>query len=69
MLALRQEGSIKDYTRAFEAVHFYVSMFNVGFDDLFFTSHFVNGLKDEIKGLVQSQLPTSVDRASLLARI
>jgi hypothetical protein len=29
-------------------------MFNVGFDDLFFTSQFVNGLKDEIKGLVQS---------------
>jgi hypothetical protein len=44
-------------------------MFNTGFDDLFFTSHFVNGLKDEIRGVEQAQLPNSVDKASLLAKI
>jgi hypothetical protein len=44
-------------------------MFNTEFHDLFFTSHFVNGLKDEVRGLVQAQLPDSVDRASMLAQI
>jgi hypothetical protein len=29
-------------------------MFNFGYDDMFFTSHYVNGLRDDIKGVVQS---------------
>jgi hypothetical protein len=41
-------------------------MFNTGYDDLFFTSHFVNGLKEEISGAVQSQLPDSVDKTGIL---
>jgi hypothetical protein len=65
---LRQEGNLEDYIREFEAIQFQVSMFNTGFDELFFTSHFVNGLKDEIRGVVQAQLPDSVDRATLLAQ-
>jgi hypothetical protein len=44
-------------------------MFNTGYDDLFFTSHFVNGLKDEIRGAIQSQLPDTVDKAGILTRI
>jgi hypothetical protein len=44
-------------------------MFNSGFDDMFFTSQYVNGLRDEIKHPVQSQLPDSVDRAYHLAQI
>jgi hypothetical protein len=51
------------------AIQYQVSMFNTGFDDLFFTSHFVNGLKDEMRGVVQAHLPNFVDRASMLARI
>jgi hypothetical protein len=69
LLALRREGTVEDYIKEFEAIQFHLSMFNTGFDDLFFTSHFVNGLKDEIRGVVQAQLPDSVDRASVLARI
>jgi hypothetical protein len=44
-------------------------MFNAGFDDMFFIPHFVNGLKDELRGVVQTQLLDSVDKASMLARI
>jgi hypothetical protein len=69
MLSLRQEGSVDKYTKQFEAIQFQVSMFNAGFDDMFFTSHYVNGLRDDIRNLVQPQLPDSVDRASLLARL
>jgi hypothetical protein len=31
--------------------------------------HFINGLKQEIKHVVQAQLPDTVDRVALLARI
>jgi hypothetical protein len=44
-------------------------MFNAGFDEMFFTSHFINGLKEEIKVVVQPQLLDTVDRVAILARI
>jgi hypothetical protein len=44
-------------------------MFNTGFDNMFLTSHYVNGLRDDIRNLVQPQLLDLVDRASLLARL
>jgi hypothetical protein len=44
-------------------------MYNIGYDDMFFTLHFSNGLKEDIRGSILSQLPESVDRASMLAKI
>jgi hypothetical protein len=55
LLSMKQEGMIGFYTR--------------DFDDLFFTSQFLSGVKDEIKGVVQAQLPDSVDKVSMLAKI
>jgi hypothetical protein len=69
LIAPRQEGSVEEYTKEFEVVQYQVSMFNLGYDDMFFTSHYVNGLKGDIKGVVQSQMPESVDRASMLAKV
>jgi hypothetical protein len=66
---MKQEGTVGDYIRDFEALQFQVSMFNPGFDYLFFTSQFVSGVKDEIRGVVQAQLPDSVDKTSMLAKI
>jgi hypothetical protein len=62
-------NSVEKYIKEFQGVQFQVSMFNPGFDELFFTSHFINGLKEEIKHVVQAQLPDTMDRAALLARI
>jgi hypothetical protein len=69
LLSLKQTSSVEDYTKKFEALQFQVTMFNLGLDDMFFTTHFVNGLREEIKGTVQSQIPDPVDRASMLARV
>jgi hypothetical protein len=44
-------------------------MFNPGFDEMFFTTHFVSGLKEDIRLVVQTHLPDSVDRVALLAKI
>jgi hypothetical protein len=69
LLYVKQEGSVEDYTRDFAAIQYQVSIFNAGFNEIFFTSHFINGLKEEIKVVVQPQLPDTVDKAALLARI
>jgi hypothetical protein len=55
LLSIRQEGSVEDYTREFEAVQFQVSMFHIGFDEMFFTAQYVNGLKDEVRFAMQTQ--------------
>jgi hypothetical protein len=36
LLNLKQEGSVDEYTKEFEATQFQVSMFNPGLDDMFF---------------------------------
>lgn len=42
---------------------------NSGFDDLFFVTQFVKGLKLEVGSVVQTQIPETMERAILLAKI
>jgi len=60
---------VEEYTSEFEAIQFQVSMHNPGYDELFFASHFVKGLKEEVRASVHSQAPETVNRASFLAKI
>jgi hypothetical protein len=39
-------------------------MHNPGYDELFFASHYIRGLKDELRAPVYSQAPDTIDRAS-----
>lgn len=59
---------MEEYTKEFEAICFIVSLHNA-YDELYFPSHFVKGIKEEIRGMVQSQVPDIVDRTSLLAHV
>jgi hypothetical protein len=38
-------------------------------DELYFATQYVAGLKDEIKAIVEPQIPLTVDRATLIAKI
>lgn len=69
LLELRQTGSIEDYYKSFQELQFQVCMHNDGYGELFFASQFVNGLKEEIRYTVQSQVPEDLDRGFLLAKI
>jgi hypothetical protein len=50
-------------------MQFQVAMFNPGFDEMFFTTHFVNGLKEELRSVVHTHLPNLVDQETLLAKL
>jgi hypothetical protein len=69
LLQLKQDSTVEEYIKQFQAKQFQVAMHNPGFDEMFFTAHFINGLKEEIKSVVHTHLPDSVDRAALLAKI
>jgi len=68
LLELRQTATVEDYALAFENLQFEISMHNDGFDDTFFVSQFVRGLRSDIATGVQAHIPKIVDEAILLAK-
>ncbi|GJN20898.1 hypothetical protein PR202_gb08332 [Eleusine coracana subsp. coracana] len=69
LLHLRQKGNVDEYVAEFEEARYATAMHNHELDEIFFVTQFVKGLKPEIQHPVLSQLPTTVDRAALLATI
>ena len=69
LLELKQTDTVEEYARAFENLQFEISMYNDGFDDTFFVSQFIKGLKLDISAGVRAQVPKDVDEAILLAKV
>jgi hypothetical protein len=68
-LELQYIDSLESYILQFEDLQYQVSIHNSDFGELFFVTQFIRGLKIEINSVVQSQIPDSMERAILLARI
>jgi hypothetical protein len=68
-LALKQRGSVEEYQLQFESLSYQVSIQNPHYDEQFFVAQFIKGLKTELRGAVEAQVPDTVERAILLARV
>ena len=44
-------------------------MHNLGLDEIYFVTQFTTGLKPELKASVQSQVPSTVKQAVMLAKV
>jgi hypothetical protein len=44
-------------------------MHNCHYDDMFFTTHYISGLKDDIRATIEPHMPTTMDKATLIAKI
>ena len=69
LLELKQTGSVEDYTTKFQNLQYGVTMHNANYDDMFFTHHYLMGLKDEVRGMVEAQMPPTVLKAATLAKV
>lgn len=69
LLELQQGDTVEAYVMAFENLQFQITMHNKERDEVFFITQFIKGLKPEIRGVVQSQDPATMERAIALARI
>jgi hypothetical protein len=69
LLDLKQSRTVEDYTTQFQALQFTITMQNPSYDEMFFTPQYIRGLKEEIRGTVEPQMPTSVHKASIIAKI
>jgi hypothetical protein len=69
LLDLKQTASVEEYISEFTDPQFQVSMHNSGLEDVFFISQFIRGLKPEIRDVVQFQMPATMIKAAMLAKI
>jgi hypothetical protein len=69
LVDLHQRGTVEEYLKEFNEVRYAASMHNHTLDKTLFVTHFIKGLKHDLQGVVQSHLPTTVDRAALLAQM
>lgn len=69
LIALRQTGTVEEYTAQFQALQYDIMMHSGKYDDLHFATQYVAGLKDDIKSTMEPQVPITVDRAALIAKI
>jgi hypothetical protein len=68
-LDLKQTSTVEEYTTKFHSLQYDVTMHGSSYDPLFFATQYVRGLRDEIRAMVQPQVPTTVERAVVIAKI
>ena len=67
-ISLKQIGTVA-YQFAFQELVYKASMLNPHYDEQLFISHFIRGLKPELRAAVESQVPVTLERAYLLAQV
>lgn len=69
LLQLRQTGTVAEYRLAFETHMYHLLALDATLSNKFFITQFLLGLRDDLRAAVRLQAPTSITRASVLARI
>ncbi|KAK1678256.1 hypothetical protein QYE76_039104 [Lolium multiflorum] len=69
LLQLQQTDTVQAYIVEFQSLMYQVLMFNPNYDEQFFVSQFIKGLKSELRAAVESQVPETLERAFLIARV
>jgi len=65
--SLQQTGSVAEYQKKFEQLSHGILLYNESYDDTYFVTRFVAGLKEEIRAAIALHRPADVDSASALA--
>jgi hypothetical protein len=60
---------VEEYQVQFEELSYQIAIQNPHYDEQFYVSQFIKGLKHEIRAAVESQVPETIERASLLALV
>jgi hypothetical protein len=69
LLSLKQRGTVEEYQTEFEELSYQVAIQNPNYDEQFYVSQCIRGLKSELRAAVESQVPETVEHAILLAMV
>lgn len=64
---LKQTGSVAEYHTKFESLAHSILLYNPAYDDVYFVTRFLGGLKEEIRAPIALHRPPNSDTASALA--
>lgn len=67
--SLKQVGSVQEYQTTFEALAHGILLYNPAYDDTFFVTRFLGGLKEEIRSAIALHRPKTIQIASELASL
>jgi hypothetical protein len=65
--SLKQAGSVQQYQMKFEELAHGILLYNPSYDDTFFVTRFLGGLREEIRSTFALHRPKTVQAASELA--
>ena len=66
---LKQTSTMEEFATEFESLQYQICMHNHGYDEEFFVTQFLKGLKNDIRSAVQIQVPDKMTKAVMLAKI
>ena len=69
LFQIRQTGPVSEYIDQFVALVDKLKAYAKHPDPLYYTQHFINGLRDEIKAVVLVQRPSTLDTVCILAQL
>ena len=69
LLDLKQDTTVEEYTTKFQSLQYDVTMHGGNYDPMFFATHYVRGLREDIRAMVEPQVPTTVEKAVIIAKI
>ena len=64
---MKQTGSVADYEAKFDQLAHSILMCNPAYDDVYFVTNFLGGLKEEIRAPITLHRPPNLETASTLA--
>lgn len=64
---LRRSSSVANYQTKFQELAHSILLYNPSYDDVFFVTRFLGGLKDEIRGPIVLHRPQTLEEAGILA--
>ena len=69
LFRIKQTRSVSEYIDNFFELVDSLAAYDSGMDSLYFTTRFVDGLKDDIKASILVQRPLDLDTACVLAKL
>ncbi|WVZ69199.1 hypothetical protein U9M48_018023 [Paspalum notatum var. saurae] len=66
---LKQLGSVAEYHAQFEQLAHSILLYNPAYDDVYFVTRFLSGLKEEIRAPIALHRPKDLESASVLAQL
>jgi hypothetical protein len=64
---LKQSGSVAAYFETFQALAHHILLYNNSYDDVYFVTRFLGGIKEEIRSPIALHRPKNLEEAYSLA--